>query len=198
MPRVKFQKPFSHIKFDYEGGMMFVHVANKNIIIVFALILGIVIVFLSFNNSKLSLIGYVDKHCQKNTACLIDVNKITSFDWDKMYIIDKGMGREDIEYIIGAAFTGKASLFYKIIFVKNQKVIYSDEYYPHAESYEKKFLKPDFNYPYDIKGNNFIYYAISRDNSILSVEIENKPFMGDKVYYKISPSNAQQVRGRSL
>lgn len=179
-----------------KGGMMFFHVVNKNKIIVFTLILGIAILFLSFNNSRLGIIGYADKHCQKNTACLIDINKIIPFDWDKMYIIDKGMKPEDIENIIGATFNEKASLFYKIIFVRNKKVVYSDEYRPSDESYKKKFIKPNFHYPVERKGDYFSHYAVSKNNSILSVEIEHKPFVSDKVYYKISPSNAQQVRGR--
>ncbi|MBI6550202.1 hypothetical protein H8A87_16215 [Xenorhabdus sp. VLS] len=177
---------------------MFFHVVNRNNIIIFALMLGIAILFLSFNSSRLGIIDYADKHCQKNTACLVDMTKIIPFDWDKMYIIDKGMGREDIEDIIGASFNEKASLFYKIIFVRNKKVIYSDEYYPSDESYVKKFLKPNFHYPYEREGNYFSHYAISKNNSILSVEIKHEPFMSDKVYYKISPSNAQQVRGKNL
>ncbi|OTA19511.1 hypothetical protein Xbed_02367 [Xenorhabdus beddingii] len=177
---------------------MFFHVVNKNYIIVFALILGVVIAFLSLNNSRLGIIGYADKHCQKNTACLIDINKITPFDWDKMYIIDKGMKPKDIEGIIGAAFKEKASLFYKVIFVRNKKVVYSDEYHPSDDSYKKKFIQPNFHYPHERTGNYFSHYAISKNNSILSVEIEHKPFMGDKVYYKISPSNVQQVRGKNF
>ncbi|AOM41997.1 hypothetical protein A9255_16375 [Xenorhabdus hominickii] len=177
---------------------MFFHVVNKNNIIVSALILGVVILFLSFNNSRLSIIDYADRHCQMNTTCWIDMNKITSFDWDKMYIIDKGMEHKDIEGIIGAAFNKKASLFYRIIFVRNQKVIYSDEYHPSDEAYVKKFLKPNFHYPYEKEGGYFSHYAISKDNAILSVEIENKPLMSDKTYYKISPANPQQVRGRML
>ncbi|AYA41822.1 hypothetical protein HZS38_15915 [Xenorhabdus nematophila] len=177
---------------------MFFHVVNKNNIIIFALLLGVAILFLSFNNSQLGIIHYADKHCQKNTACLIDVSRITPFDWDKMYIIDKGMRREDIENIIGAAFNKKASLFYKIIFVRNKKVVYSDEYHPSDDAHGKKFIKPDFYYPHDKEGNYFSHYAISKDNSILSVKIENEPLLSDKVYYKISPSNAQQVRGKNL
>ncbi|WP_319927645.1 hypothetical protein [Xenorhabdus littoralis] len=178
--------------------MMFFHVVNKNNIIVFVLMLGVAILFLSFNNSQLGIISYADKHCQKNTTCLIDVNKMAPFDWDKMYIIDKGIEREDIEDIIGTTFNEKASFFYKIIFVRDQKVIYSDEYHPSDESYEKKFIKPNFHYPYEKEGNYFSHYAISKDNSILSVEIENESLLSDKVYYKISPSNGQQVRGKNL
>ncbi|WP_339352007.1 hypothetical protein [Xenorhabdus koppenhoeferi] len=178
--------------------MMFFHVVNKNNIIVFSLILGIAILFLFFNNSRVGIIGYADKHCQKNTACLIDISKITPFDWDKMYIIDKGMGREDIEHIIGADFNKETNIFYKIIFVRNKKVVYSDEYHHSDDPYEKKFIKPNFHYPYEKEGGYFSHYAISKDNSILSVEIENEPLLSDKVYYKISPSNAQQVRGKNL
>ncbi|SFN85337.1 hypothetical protein SAMN05421579_1262 [Xenorhabdus japonica] len=177
---------------------MFFHIINKNNIIVFTLILGIVILFLSFDNSRVRIVGYADKHCQKNTACLIDMNEITPFDWDKMYIIDKGMEPKDIENIIGATFNKKASLFYKIIFVRDNKVVYSDEYNSSGKSYEKKFIKPNFHYPYERKENYFSHYAISKNNSIISVEIEHKPFISDKVYYKISPSNAQQIRGRNL
>ncbi|WP_244589849.1 hypothetical protein [Xenorhabdus budapestensis] len=194
----KIPKPCSHIKFDYEGGMMFFHAVNKNNIVALALILGIVIFFLSVNNSKLSIIDYADKHCQKNTACLIDMNKIASFDWDKMYVLDKGMDHKDIESIIGAAFTGKASLFYKIIFVRNQRVVYEDEYDPYVKSYEKKFLKPDFQYPYDGKGNYLNYYVISKENAILSMKIEKRPPASDKVYYKLSPSNPQQIKEKNL
>ncbi|WP_340611782.1 hypothetical protein [Xenorhabdus bharatensis] len=181
--------------------MMLFHVINKNNIVALSLILGVVVFFfsLSYNNSKLGIIDYADRHCQKNTACLIDMNKIVPFDWDKMYIIDKGMGHKDIENIIGAAFKGKASLFYKIIFVRNKQVVYEDEYDPYIRSYEKKLLKPDFQYPYDGKENYFNYYAVSKDNAILSMKIENKPLTDDdKVYYKLSPSNSQQVREKNL
>ncbi|PHM35985.1 hypothetical protein Xmau_04386 [Xenorhabdus mauleonii] len=177
--------------------MMFFHVVNKNNIIIFALLLGIVILLLFFSNKQWSIINYVDKHCQINTSCLIDISEITSFDWDKMYIIDKGMDREDIEDIIGTTFNDTASLFYKVIFVRNEKVIYSGEYNPSDESYEKKLIKPNFHYPHETEEDYFSHYSISKDNAIISVEIENEPRMSDKVYYKISPSNVQQVRGNS-
>ncbi|PHM73070.1 hypothetical protein [Xenorhabdus kozodoii] len=177
---------------------MFFHSVNKSNIIIFSLILGTAILFLSFENSRFGIIDYADKHCQKNTACLIDMNKIIPFDWDKMYIIDKGMAPEDIEKIVGVKFDYETGLFYKIIFVRDQKVIYSDEYHSSDESYMKKFIKPDFHYPHEREGNYFSYYAISKDNSILSVKIENEPLMSDKVYYKISPSNVQQTRGGGL
>ncbi len=177
---------------------MFFHVVNKNNMIMFGLIFGIVILFLSFNNKQLGIVDYADKYCQKNTTCLIDMNEITPFDWDKMYILDKGMKPRDIEDIIGAKFNEKASLFYKIIFVKDKKIVYSDEYHPPHESYKKKFIKPNFYYPPENKENYFSHYAISKNNAILSVEIEHKPSINDKVYYKISPSNAQQVRRKAL
>ncbi|MDC9590468.1 hypothetical protein PSI23_14505 [Xenorhabdus sp. XENO-10] len=178
--------------------MMFFHVINKNNIIVFTLILGVVILFLSFDNSRVRIVGYADKHCQKNTACFIDMNEITPFDWDKMYIIDKEMEPKEIEDIIGATFNKKASLFYKIIFVRDNKVVYSDEYNSSDKSYEKKFIKPSFHYPYERKENYFSHYAISKNNSIISIEIKHNPFISDKVYYKISPSNVQQIRGGNL
>ncbi|WP_228005902.1 hypothetical protein [Xenorhabdus sp. BG5] len=178
--------------------MMFFRNVNKSNMIIFALMLGVIILFLSFGNSRLGIIDYADKHCQRNTTCLIDMNKIIPFEWDKMYIIDKGIAPEDIEKIIGAKFNYETSLFYKIIFVRDQKVIYSDEYHPPNESYMKKFIKPNFHYPYERDGNYFSHYAISKDNSILSVKIENEPLMSDKIYYNIFPSNAQQTRGRGL
>ncbi|WP_323856725.1 hypothetical protein [Xenorhabdus doucetiae] len=176
--------------------MMFFHSVNKSNMIIFSLILGMVILFLSFKNSQLGIIDYADKHCQKNTICLIDMNKIIPFDWDKMYIIDKGITPEDIEKIIGTRLNDETSLFYKIIFVRDQEVIYSDEYHPADDSYMKKFLKLNFHYPYEREGNYFSHYAVSKDNSILSVKIENEPLVSDKIYYSISPSNAQQIRGR--
>ncbi|WP_273553031.1 hypothetical protein [Xenorhabdus sp. IM139775] len=175
---------------------MFFHSVNKSNIIIFSLMLGIVILFLVFKNSQLGIIDYADKHCQKNTICLIDMNKIIPFDWDKMYIIDKGMAPEDIEQIIGAKFNYETSLFYKIIFVRDQEVVYSDEYHPVDDSYMKKFIKPNFHYPYEREENYFSHYAISKDNSILSVKIENEPLMSDKIYYSIFPSNMQQTSGR--
>ncbi|WP_244185967.1 hypothetical protein [Xenorhabdus ishibashii] len=178
--------------------MMFFRGVNKSNMIIFSLMLGIVILFFSFENSKLGIIAYADKHCQRNTTCLIDMNKIIPFDWDKMYIIDKGISPEDIEKIIGAKFNYENSLFYKIIFVRDQKVIYSDEYHPPDESYMKKFIKPNFYYPHEREGDYFSYYAVSKDNSILSVKIENEPLMSDKIYYNIFPSNAQQIRGKEL
>ncbi|BET95294.1 hypothetical protein TCT1_02150 [Xenorhabdus sp. TCT-1] len=177
---------------------MFFRGVNKSNMIIFSLILGIAILFFSFENSRLGIIAYADKHCQRNTICLIDMNKIIPFDWDKMYIIDKGIAPEDIEKIIGINFNYETSLFYKIIFVRDQKVIYSDEYHPPDESYMKKFIKPNFYYPNERKGSYFSHYAISKDNSILSVKIENEPLMSDKIYYNIFPSNAQQIRGKEL
>ncbi|OKP02730.1 hypothetical protein Xedl_02140 [Xenorhabdus eapokensis] len=177
---------------------MFFRGVNKSNMIIFSLILGITILFLSFENSRLGIIDYADKHCRKNTTCLIDVNKIIPFDWDKMYIIDKGISPEDIEKIIGVKFNYETGLFYKIIFVRDQKVIYSDEYHLSDESHMKKFIKPNFHYPYEKEGNYFSHFAISKDNPILSVKIENEPLMSDKIYYNIFPSNAQQIRGKEL
>ncbi|WFQ79116.1 hypothetical protein PXH59_16100 [Xenorhabdus sp. SF857] len=91
--------------------MMFFRGVNKSNMIIFSLILGIAILFFSFENSRLGIISYADKHCQRNTTCLIDMNKIIPFDWDKMYIIDKGIAPEDIEKIIGAKFNYETSLF---------------------------------------------------------------------------------------
>ncbi|CAM3768493.1 hypothetical protein Xentx_01977 [Xenorhabdus thuongxuanensis] len=177
---------------------MFFRGVNKSNMIIFSLMLGIAILFFSFENSRLGIISYADKHCQKNTTCLIDINKIIPFDWDKMYIIDKGISPEDIERIVGVKFNYETGLFYKIIFVRDQKVIYSDGYHLSDESHMKKFIKPNFHYPYEKEGNYFSHYAISKDNSILSVKIENEPLMSDKIYYNIFPSNAQQIRGREL
>lgn len=172
---------------------MFFNIINKNNIVALSLIFGIAVSFLIIHNSKLGIIDYADKHCHREIACLIDMNKITAFDWDKMYILDKGMKPRDIEAIIGAAFTGEASLFYKIIFVRNKRIVYEDEYHPNINAEEKKLLTPDFRYPFDGKGNHFSYYAISKDNAILSMKIEKKSFVNNNTYYKLSPSNPKQI-----
>ncbi|MBD2782733.1 hypothetical protein [Xenorhabdus szentirmaii] len=177
---------------------MFFHIVNKNNMIILVLILGVAILFFFFDNSRIGIIDYADKHCQKNITCFIDMNKVAPFDWDNMYIINKNMGRQDIEDITGAKFNDKDSLFYKIIFVRNKKVVYSDEYHSSDESYKKKFIMPDFYYANENEEGYFSHYAISKNNSILSVKIENEPLVSDKVYYKISPSNDLQVRHKNL
>jgi signal peptidase I len=65
-------------------------------------------------------------------TCYIDLKKVLNIDYDKVYMFGEMTTAEDIERTIGVPYDNNTFLSdskYRIIFIKNNKIVYDDDFY---------------------------------------------------------------------
>ncbi|CDH04988.1 conserved hypothetical protein [Xenorhabdus bovienii str. oregonense] len=134
---------------------------------------------------------YADVNCQVNKDCLIDLHKITPFDWDRAYIFQSGETRENIRDAIGVNFLYMIDVGVKYIFIKDNKIVYFEEYFPDMDYRDKNQVTPKFA-SYLLKGDYPSYYFLTKDNSQLLIKIRGDLQRKNNTFYEISPSNKNQ------
>ncbi|EQB99347.1 hypothetical protein B738_18314 [Photorhabdus temperata subsp. temperata M1021] len=79
----------------------------------------------------------------------------------------------------------------KFIFIKNNEIIYSEEYFPYPDYRNKNQLEPHFASLY-AKNNYPGYYFLTKGNSQLLIKKYHSKLRKRNVFYEISPSNENQ------
>lgn len=112
------------------------------------------------------IIDAIDQSIDANGDCTIDLKTVTNFEWDKVIIVSAdfsaiGYSKEKIKNIWGIEYEFKPGFKSRLIFVKNNSVVYEESYSESIENPEK------FNI--SVSQNNGEYYE----------EIFNGLFMPD-------------------
>ena len=129
-------------------------------------IIIIVLLFLvSCNQTSDSEIGKkISEKCNEKN-CVINMAEIVSGDWDYMYVFQLGMSQAQIDSKLGFEYPFFEDIASRVIFVKNNKVVYHEDEFPNPEKIKKGELY--------FESGNVNYLKISREKAIFSVTKEN-------------------------
>ncbi|ERT14100.1 hypothetical protein [Photorhabdus temperata] len=119
---------------------------NKKIsifLIIFTVIVFIYFIFFRKWDVRNGISAYVNKHCQIDQKCLVDLQDITPFHWERAYIFPTGTRPKTIDNAIGMHYQF-IDVGVKFIFIKNNEIIYSEEYFPYPDYRNKNQLEPHF------------------------------------------------------
>lgn len=69
----------------------------------------------------------IDDACKSVSPCTINIKDVTDFQWDKMYAFKYHADLEQIEEALGVKFPLNNEFTRKLVFLKEGKVVYSEE-----------------------------------------------------------------------
>jgi hypothetical protein len=72
------------------------------------------------------LVTKIKTTCGESTGCTIGLRDVTDFAWDRVYIFNYAVTKDQIEKIIGAPFPRYEEFKRSIIFLNGGKVVYSE------------------------------------------------------------------------
>ena len=108
--------------------------------------------------------------CKGSDNCTVNIKETTSFSWDKMFVFKTTASLEIINEALGFAYPYYEDVAERVIFVKNNKVVYHDDYYPTFDDDVYTSLVFDLS-------NGLTYKSFSPDSAIFKIEkkeVENK------------------------
>lgn len=100
----------------------------------YGIIVLIIFICYSCMNTDKKLYKYIDKHCNSNITepCFIDIKDALKVDYDEMYFFGETTSKDEIAYILGIPYENDKYIRdseYRIILLKNKKIVYEDDYY---------------------------------------------------------------------
>lgn len=76
---------------------------------------------------------YIDESCKatEQESCVVDLNQITDFEWDRMFVFGGVTISEEISEAIGfdCACDAVQDNYMRIVFLKDRKIVMESEYY---------------------------------------------------------------------
>lgn len=88
----------------------------------------------------------IQENC-KNETCEVDITKIISFKWNKLYVFKETASLEIIEKVLNQKYPYYADVARRLILTdNNDKIIYHEDIFPNVEGVMNKeivFLMPD-------------------------------------------------------
>lgn len=157
------------------------------LIAILVLILSIVIVVkVMSDKDKLSnrICETIDNNCNSNGECVIKMDEITDFAWDKMLLYQVGASASEISEVLGVEFKYTGHISSGMVFVKDDEIIYHESFFWNPEDYPKLqiFVQP-------IPGEGEEYPVFTPDDAVLF----GKRFEIDgKLRYYIKPYENNQ------
>jgi hypothetical protein len=82
----------------------------------------------SNSNIEKQIVEEIESKCAKK-VCTIDINQLTSFSWDKMYVFGPGLTEDRIKEIIGIDYPAYVEFTRPIIFIKQSKIVHFENDY---------------------------------------------------------------------
>ena len=114
----------------------------------FVFILYATFLFSCKKNGKLEqeIERHISKVC-KNSDCVIDLSKVTSFKWSKFYVFKETASLETIEKAINQNYPYFTDIARRLIFLdENNNIVYHEDVFPNVEGVTHKeviFFIPD-------------------------------------------------------
>ncbi|MDC9582933.1 hypothetical protein PSI15_15405 [Xenorhabdus sp. PR6a] len=159
-------------------------------LITFAVFFLIYFVFFYKWDVKEAIAVYGDANCPMDQGCLVDLYKLTPFSWDRAYIFPVGADKKFIDEAIGMHYQF-VDVGVKYIFIKDNHIVYSEEYFPDLDYRDKNQVLPHFAGS-DPKDNAPIYYFLTKENSQLIIKKYQSLSRKRNRLYGISPANENQ------
>jgi len=123
---------------------------NKKIKVIFGII-SLFVIFITFLiyiwcNKKYDIgpvaqkiINEIDHLENSNSECIVDLNKITDFEWDKVIIVSAdflaiGYSKEKIKSLWGIEYEFQPGFKSRLIFIKNDSIVYEEAYLSSIEN----------------------------------------------------------------
>ena len=101
-------------------------------VINFFMLLGL---FCACNQTDKKIFKYVQSICSNDVdTCRIDLRQALNVDYDKMYLFGESTTDDEISSIIGQEYHKNKTITdskYRIILLKNQKIVYENDFYQH-------------------------------------------------------------------
>ncbi len=108
--------------------------------------------------------------CNKLSSCTVNIASITPYDWDKMYVFKTTASLETIDKALGFNYPYFEDIAERVVFLKNNKIVYHDDYYPTFD--DEMYTSIVFDLPND---ESFKLFSVK--NAIFKIdkkEIEEK------------------------
>ena len=128
------------------------------------------------------LVTTIKATCGESTGCTIRLRDVTDFDWDRVYVFNYAVTKDQIEKVIGAPFPRYEEFKRSIIFLNGGKVVYSEADPTDIEGLLNDQVVFDIAY-----GEN--YKSYSRDSRF---EVQRKNFQRG-VYYELKLLQSPQL-----
>jgi|GEM_PF-3174433 len=112
--------------------------------------------------------------CDNVRICRLDIKEITQFDWDTMYVFKPTVSAAEIDDILGFKYPYFQDVAFRIIFIKDNQVVYHDDYFPNFDNSLTSILKFNFE--------DSEYLKVSTQNAFFQI-IQEKNI--DGFYYHL-------------
>jgi hypothetical protein len=134
--------------------------------------------FFACNHTDKRIIKYVQSICPNGSdTCRIDLREVLKVDYDRMYLFGEFTQSDEISSVIGVVYKRNKTIAdseWRIILLKNNKIVYEDDFPTRFMSFEEITEKVDTihkNTPYLVHYSP--YYLVSRAFS----EYQNKYYL---------------------
>jgi hypothetical protein len=136
------------------------------------------LLFYGCSNTDDKLRNYIETHCDftKSDICYIDMKDALKIDYDKMYLFGETTMADEISTVLGIPYSNDKYISdskYRIIFIKNGKIVYENDYY---QKYTRFFGVNN-------KVIEVNFYCVLYTNSIFVVEKRKYEGQYPYIYY---------------
>ena len=72
--------------------------------------------------------------CKPGDACTVRISDVTDFSWDKMYVFKHNATQDQIDKALGISFPDYVEFTRRLVFLKDDKIVYRDDALSNIES----------------------------------------------------------------
>jgi hypothetical protein len=126
------------------------------------------------------IVSNIERNCLQ-FPCTVTINKITDFDWNKMYVFSYSASSDQIETVTGIRIVENKEFTRKLIFTKDSKMVHYDELPTNIEGII------DNQVGFDDDGN-YSYKIYSVENAVFEAQ---KYLQSDGTYYHLKQQIAK-------
>jgi len=146
----------------------------------FILFMGLILVGCQPASIKRKIADNIENKCKGIDSCTTTINmqEVTDFKWDKLYLFKEGASLEDVNKALGFAYPYFEDIASRIIFVSDNKIVYHEDEFPNPEA--KPTAGIIFRY-----NDNAIIHSCNFSNAIFNVK---KTVVKGYKYYELAPS----------
>ena len=140
----------------------------KNLII-------LIVFFILAVSCKESFDKKIATHIEQNCTefkdpygCTVDLNAITDFDWDTMYVFGGVTMQSEIESVIGFKCNCKPvrDNYMRIVFVNDKEIVYQSQYYGLSGMVQFRTVDEEKDKYIRYSKETAIFYALKKNNTI--------------------------------
>jgi len=120
----------------------------------------------------------VENKCQNMKTCTINMQEVTNFKWDKVYLFSEGTSLEDIDKALGFHYSYFEDIASRIVFVLDHQVVYHEDEFPYPNKKPLAGVLFKFN-------NDTIPHIFTLSDANFSVK---KTTVKGNLYYELTPT----------